>query len=241
MVTAKAPSPPLDVIHTDDLVRPSSPLDLGTTPRRAASYNLVMDSLRSILSRAWAKFRSWPAWPQVITAVVVVAALGGSFSSEPEKATSADGVSEQPRHTEPPVSDAADEPPEPADSDPDSRCKPVAEQLLRQIEFGLTTNGKGRLRNDAFAVRSRDYEKVWMVAAEIDAPGLEGVGDVGVWGTNEDPSRKTSSGLVLRANAIAAEFSDWGAAAEEGAAADLNATDDGVFEAEECVLDALQS
>jgi hypothetical protein len=117
----------------------------------------------------------------------------------------------------------------------------VAKQLVRQIESGLTTDGKGRLRNEAFAVKSNDYEKVWMVAAEIDAPSLQGVGDVGVWGTNEDPSKKTSSGLIIRANGMAAEFSDWGAAAQDGSAADLNATDDGVAEAEACVIEALES
>jgi hypothetical protein len=52
----------------------------------------------------------------------------------------------------------------------ESRCLEVHPQLLRNIETGLTTEGKGTLR-DGQAVRSKDYEKVWFVAAELDASG----------------------------------------------------------------------
>lgn len=199
---------------------------------------------RQILSRGWAIFRSWPLWVQAIVIVVVFGLATGAFSSDSDDAApsdrggqakdTADDAGEEPFESE-----SADDASNKEDSQRDPRCIRVAKELLRQIEFGLTTDGKGRLRNEAFAVRSDDYSKVWMVAAEVDAPGLEGVGDIAVWGTNEDPSRRTSSGLILRANSIAGEFSDWGAAAEEGSAADLNSTDDGVAEAETCVREAL--
>jgi hypothetical protein len=37
---------------------------------------------------------------------------------------------------------------------------------------------------DGFIVRSGDFEKVYMVAADIQGPGLERAGDVGVWAIN---------------------------------------------------------
>lgn len=201
---------------------------------------------RQILGRGWSIFRSWPLWVQAVVVVVVFGLTTGAFSSDSDDAAPSDRAGEaanvaddgEEESSEPDsAADANDE----EDPRRDPRCIRVAKELLRQIEFGLTTDGKGRLRNEAFAVRSDDYSKVWMVAAELDAPGLEGVGDIAVWGTNEDPSRRTSSGLIIRANSMAEEFSDWGAAAEEGSAADLNSTDDGVAEAEACVTDALTS
>ncbi|MGI8774470.1 MAG: hypothetical protein ACR2KQ_05570 [Actinomycetota bacterium] len=200
-----------------------------------------MDTIGRILGRGWAIFRSWPLWVQIIVGLIVLGVVTAPFASEPEDSASRDSVAEQPAGTADGEAEETEEPPEAEESQVDSRCVPVAKQLVRQIESGLTTDGKGRLRNEAFAVKSNDYEKVWMVAAEIDAPSLQGVGDVGVWGTNEDPSKKTSSGLIIRANGMAAEFSDWGAAAQDGSAADLNATDDGVAEAEACVIEALES
>jgi len=116
----------------------------------------------------------------------------------------------------------------------ESRCLEVHPKLLRSIETGLTTEGKGTLR-DGQAVRSKDYDKVWFVAAELDASGLEGDGDIAVWGTNEDPSKGSSSGLIIRADGLSAEFSDWGSFVGEGSDLDLQVTDEGVQEAKDCV------
>lgn len=201
-----------------------------------------MGAIGRITRRGWAMLRSWPLWVQIIVGLIVLGVVAAPFASESSKDTAPrDAAAEQPATTKDGQTEEPEGPQETEGSQGESRCIPVVKQLLRQIESGLATDGEGRLRDQSFAVKSRDYEKVWMVAAEIDAPGLEGIGDIAVWGTNEDPSKKGSSGLIIRANGLAAEFSDWGAAAQEGSAADLNPTDDGVAHAEACVREALKS
>ena len=188
----------------------------------------------AVLRRVWAKFRSWPTGVQIVVGVVVAVAVFGGSSGDDES-TTASGDDEV--TSAPAVAGA-----EPDDSDdlPTRDCIPVPRVRMRGIETGLTVRG-GSLRKEAFAVRSDDYKKVWMMAAELDAPGLEGIGDVAVWATNQDPTRTDEYGLTVRANGIAAEFSDWGAAARPGSPMDFQATDDGVAEAIECVESALRS
>lgn len=114
-------------------------------------------------------------------------------------------------------------------------CLHVHPVLLESIGDGIKKKTKAKIVGHGFAVRSDDYKKVWMVAAELDGPGLEGDGDIAVWGTNEDPTKASSSGLILQANGMAEQFSVWGAAAQPGSSADLNPTDHGVAEAAECL------
>jgi len=96
------------------------------------------------------------------------------------------------------------------------------------IKEGLTVTGGGTLRN-AKAVRSKDFEKVWMVAADIQGSGMEGSEDIGVWATNS----LQGDGLVFAIDGFAQEFSDWG----HGDTTDANITQaaDGVQEAKDCV------
>jgi hypothetical protein len=112
-----------------------------------------------------------------------------------------------------------------------SRCEPVSRELLDAIASGLTVTGGGTL-SDGAAVKSNDFEKVWFVAAEIDGPGIEGSGDIGVWSTNGDPSGPPS-GLIFAVDAVGNEFSDWG----DGSSTDaqLSMSDDGATEAEACL------
>ena len=67
-----------------------------------------------------------------------------------------------------------------------------------------------------------------LFAAEIDGPGLEGTGDVGVWATN-DPA---GGGSILAVDDTAKERSSWpiGADANE----ELTIMADGAMEAEAC-------
>jgi hypothetical protein len=104
-----------------------------------------------------------------------------------------------------------------------SRCNPASAALLSRIEQGLTVYGGGSLANGQ-TVKSRDFESVYFVAADIQGEGVE----VGVWATNS-----LTSGLTYSVNALAKEFSDWG----DGGATDarLSMSDDGAAEAEACV------
>lgn len=140
---------------------------------------------------------------------------GGAPEAEPEDETTT-------------VEDA-----EPAEG---SRCLPVSGALKKGIGEGLTVAGRGKLGKGA-AVRSEDFEKVWYVSAVIRGPGM-GSDTVGTWATNADPSGPPS-GLIIAADSIAREFSDWGAAAQEGSpAAEVRGLEnDGAQESRDC-LDA---
>ena len=116
-----------------------------------------------------------------------------------------------------------------ASATPQSRCEKASRGLLRAIAAGLEgSGGKGALKRGA-VVRSKDFEKVYMVAAEIDGPGLGGDGDVGVWATNS-PS---GDGVIYAVDSVAQEFSDWGDA--DTTAAQIDQSADGVDNARACV------
>jgi hypothetical protein len=112
-----------------------------------------------------------------------------------------------------------------------SRCERASDVLLGAIETGLTVTAGGSLRS-GFGVRSDDFERVWFVAAEIDGPGMEDAGDVGVWATNTAPDVQNAAdiGLIFAVDGFAQEFSDWGADAPE----QFSMEDDGAEEARAC-------
>lgn len=116
-----------------------------------------------------------------------------------------------------------------------SRCEPVSRFLLNKvIAEGLTVRGRGSLR-DGYAVRSKDFQKVWFLAAEIDGPGLRGDGDIGLWATNAPPATNSYAeyaGLMFSVDSVAKEFSDWGAG--DTSDAQITQFDDGAQEAREC-------
>jgi hypothetical protein len=101
-----------------------------------------------------------------------------------------------------------------------TRCSPAPSTLLAAISQGLTVSGGGL--GAGYVVKSNDFSKVWMVAAEINGPGMEGAGDIGVWATN-DPS---GGGMIFAVDGMAKEFSDWA----DGSTTDakLSLSDDGV-------------
>lgn len=111
-----------------------------------------------------------------------------------------------------------------------SRCRSVPPALVSAIETGLTVTGGGTLHNTQ-AVKSRDFNRVWFISAEIDGPGLEGEGDIGTWAKSGPLA--VGGGLILSIDAVAQEFSDWG----HGDTTDANLTmdDDGASGSHDCV------
>ena len=73
------------------------------------------------------------------------------------------------------------------------------------LAIGLEVTAGGRLIG-AQAVRSEDFTQAWFVAADIQGPGIEGHGQIGLWITN----RLHKSVGFFAINPLAAEFSDWG-------------------------------
>ena len=96
---------------------------------------------------------------------------------------------------------------------------------MRAISTGV--KGSNTLRR-GYIVRSNDFDKVFMVGAEIDGPSIKDRREVGVWATNS----KTGNGLIFAVDGMAKEFSDWGAGDKTDAQIDQTA--DGVDEAKEC-------
>jgi hypothetical protein len=122
---------------------------------------------------------------------------------------------------------------EPKKESPD--CFEVPGHWRDDIGFGMRKGVNAKVVGKGFAFKSRDYEKVWMIGFEIDGPGIEGPGDVGVWGTNSDPRSGSGEGLLLAVDGMAREFTVWGAAAKPGAPAYLEPASHGVTQVKECV------
>ncbi len=147
-----------------------------------------------------------------LSVVCVLLALSGCGGSEP--------------------SPEADEQEAPATTEEESRCDPAPKPLLAAIAEGLTVQGGGSLRN-GHAVKSEDLKSVYYVSADIQGAGLQGNADIGTWATN---SLTPGDGLILAADAVAKEFSDWGAAAQPGsdAAEVMSMENDGAEESKAC-------
>ena len=62
-------------------------------------------------------------------------------------------------------------------------CEQVPEATLKQISDSLTVDG-GSIRS-AYQVRSKLYNNIYMVAADIEGPGFEGPDQIGVWASGE--------------------------------------------------------
>jgi hypothetical protein len=153
-------------------------------------------------------------------ALLVVAGCGGEEAAGPSDEPEEPDEMMETRGTE-------------TDEDASTRCLPVSKALRRAIATGLTVTGGGKL-GEAAAVRSEDFEKVYYVSAVILGSGLEGGETVGTWATN---SLRPGGGLIMAADSIAREFSDWGEAAKEGSpAAEVRGLEnDGAQESRDCL------
>lgn len=115
-------------------------------------------------------------------------------------------------------------------SSPGGRCLAVSRALVGIISEGLT--GSGSIR-EAWAVRSRDFEQTYFVAADLQGPSLGGSDEIAVWVSN----RLDGSGLIFSVNGLAGSFSDWGDGGRTEAG--FSMSDDGAREAVSCVSTAL--
>ncbi|HEU0052833.1 MAG TPA: hypothetical protein VFQ39_06635 [Longimicrobium sp.] len=65
---------------------------------------------------------------------------------------------------------------------PAAECLAVPRRMVAHLAGGL--NGEGKTIRLALAVRGVSPERPFLIAAELDGPGLEGDGDVAVWSAN---------------------------------------------------------
>jgi hypothetical protein len=81
--------------------------------------------------------------------------------------------------------------------------RPVDQALLDAIASG-EEEGVGMVPVRGAAVRSADYEKVYFVAMEFSATGIEN--QVGLWATND----LGADGLIFAVDGTAKAFTSWG-------------------------------
>lgn len=114
-----------------------------------------------------------------------------------------------------------------------SRCEPVTDAFAGLIASGLTVEGGAGLRA-AQAVRSRDFESLWFVSADLQAERLQGREELATWATND----LGGAGFVYAVPGRATIFSDWldGSTTE----AYLSGFEDGVALSHACVLARFQ-
>ena len=110
-------------------------------------------------------------------------------------------------------------------------CRRAPRNVLNRIEVGLQVPNGGKLRN-AYVVRSADFKKMYIVAADIQGFGMEGKDDIGLWATNS----LAEGGLTFAVDGFAQDFSDWSDADLTDPA--ITTSDDGVDEARSCAESA---
>jgi hypothetical protein len=173
--------------------------------------------LRMGVIRAWV----WGIGVFAVAAAMGLSACGGSEEAEPTGETSAGTAQTEGTET--------------SGGGGDDRCLPVPKSLTTAIASGLRPRGKDtKIRTTGelgkgVAVRSKDFEKVFYVSAVVKGPDA-----TGTWATN---SLKVGEGLIIAADPVAMEFTDWGEAAAPGSAAAeaQGLENDGAQESRDCV------
>ena len=110
------------------------------------------------------------------------------------------------------------------------RCVPASEAQKEAIRSGIKSVQSSNDIGIAYAVKSGDFEKVWMVAAEITGQGIAKGDAIGVWAISGE---QDTPGMILSVDGFATEFSPY----PDGSKTDANTNlmDDGVQEAKACV------
>lgn len=94
-------------------------------------------------------------------------------------------------------------------------CKPASRAILDAVASGLTTSGPGSLPQGRLG--TVEGSAGTYLVAEIDASGIQGRGQFGVWWLGD---AEGIPGSIFAIDGLAREFSDWGAAARPGSPAD---------------------
>ena len=112
-------------------------------------------------------------------------------------------------------------------------CEQVPDATLTQITEALTVDG-GSIRA-AHQVRSKLYNNIYMVAADIEGPGLDGPDDIGVWASGEIQGTDATLSWV---NSEARDNSELLGGSQQGTTR-FTPTAHGIRESIKCVQDEL--
>jgi uncharacterized membrane protein YeaQ/YmgE (transglycosylase-associated protein family) len=110
-----------------------------------------------------------------------------------------------------------------------TRCIAASAGQFANIQDGIKGKQATNSIKTAWAVKSNDFSNVYMVAARIYGPGMEGKEPIGVWAINGDPA---SPGLTLSVDSFAKQFTSYPDASKTQAAITQSA--DGVSEVKTC-------
>lgn len=133
--------------------------------------------------------------PMRITGIVLALGLLLSGCAGTEDNAATDDSAEQSSKPK-----AEDTPTEEADDD----CLPVSPEMAKAIANGREDGTGLKATGKAAAVKSPDYSKVYFIAVEFTAPGIDK--EAGVWASN---SLKPGGGIIMSADAIAQESTVW--------------------------------
>lgn len=84
-------------------------------------------------------------------------------------------------------------------------CAAAPPAVVTALAKGLTVSGGGRLTN-AKVLQTGVFQRTSVLVAEIDGPGIDGPGQVGVWSTTDRLSPRSH---FISANSLARQFSRW--------------------------------
>ena len=110
-----------------------------------------------------------------------------------------------------------------------SRCEPASPAQIETLRSAINDVQAGNGIANVYAVRSKDFEQVWMVAGQITGPGIEPGKVIGVWAIGGE---KDAPSLCLSVDHVAESFSGYNLASRTKAA--ITMSSDGVEEAEAC-------
>lgn len=146
---------------------------------------------------------------RTLGAVALATALT-ACSSTPSTSGDDPASQEEPTTSASSAEPTADEPVE----EQSDECLKVSPKLAKGIAKG-EESGVGMKPGRAVAVKSPDFDKVYFIAMEFGATGIED--QVGVWASN---SLKPGGGVILAVDGFAKEFTVWPDADKTDAAID---------------------
>lgn len=108
-------------------------------------------------------------------------------------------------------------------------CIRASDGQLEAVQAGVKGVDAANEVREAWAVKSKEFENVWMVAAYVYGAGIEQGAGPGVWAIGGDP---VSPRMILAVDGMAKEFSDYPDASKTDA--QITLATDGVEAAKKC-------
>jgi hypothetical protein len=110
------------------------------------------------------------------------------------------------------------------------RCQPASEKQIERIRLAIQDDTPGNNITNLYAVKSSDFEKVFMVGGNITGDGIKPGEAIGVWAFGGDLDNPSG---IFSVNHMAQEFSVYGLGSTTTYL--ITMSSDGAEEVKECV------